>query len=404
MSNLPPVILIQTIGAKLRTLASGASQNNPHYNSVMASPPTITTGSTLPGGQTNGRLRNAYPTFFQESGGTWTPLGTHYTNGFIWTTGGNLGQSNGSEGSWWRNRILAYANKVTFRLIGSSVNYRYIVNGQYVSIAGTTPSTSNNNADEYETLDFTSAGGLALREITVEGQQNNGFQGVYVGATENVFEASPPLVRSVSLGDSYVFGSQATALGDGIDAVMADYLGLGCHTNSGSGGTGWATGGSAYNFLQRVQNGDIALCGGVPDVIFLNGSVNDKNSTGSTITSNVLAALQSIRATYPKAVIIVFGVWPANVAQTGSLSVSANEAAVQAGVAAFVDPLTFFIPINGAVGGPLLTGLGWVGGTTGSGTADTWMFDNTHPNTAGANSMGVLKATAVRELVYPNLN
>ena len=187
---------------------------------------------------------------------------------------------------------------------------------------------------------------------------------------------------------------------------MTDYLGLNNHTNSGSGGTGWATGASAYTFLQRIQNGDVALCGGIPDVIFLRGSVNDKNAVAATITANVTTALQILRSSYPFAIIIVFGVWPAAVASSGSLSVAANEAAVQAGVSAFSDPvgLTFFIPINGANGGPLLTGTGWVGATTGSGVADTWMADNTHPNTAGAAAMGLLQAQAVRQLVYPSIS
>jgi lysophospholipase L1-like esterase len=360
----------------------------------MATPPTVTAnGTSAPAGQTTSYLRNALSTFFRESGGTYSGGSIlKYKSAVIWTSGGNFGDSAGGQVNWWRVRFIADANMVTFRVSGTTLRYRFIVDGQYVDTTGSLTTNTSGNGSEYISLDFTSAGGRAVREIILEGQPGCGFLGVYVGATERCFQAPEAPFCTVSLGDSYVYGTNATALGDGMDAHMADRLGWNNHMNSGSGGTGWVLGSSAYTFLQRIQNGDLAL-NGTPNLICLQGSGNDKNSSGATVTANVTTALQLIRLTYPLAPVLVFGVWPASNFSGGTLSVTANEAAVQAGVTGYgTDPMVQFIPINGAVGGAPLSGSGFVGGTTGSGNADVDMFDTTHPNSVGGAAFGRWKA------------
>jgi lysophospholipase L1-like esterase len=328
---------------------------------------------------------------FRESGGTMVPAQGKYWSASIWTSGGNLGTGDGKNTNYARTRFIADANKVTLRLAGTTSAYRFIVDGQYVSLSGTVPSVTSGSI--YLTLDFTSAGGRATREIAVEHTAGCGFVGVYVGPTEIVTQAPAAPLCSVALGDSYCYGSSATLLGDGIFAVMADYLGLNNHTNSGSGGTGWATGGSAYNFLQRIQNGDLSL-GGAPDVIFLQGSVNDRNSAAADITANCLSGLRASRTLYPNAPIVVFGVWPANVASTGTLTVAANEAAVKAAFDAFADANSVWIPVNGNTPA-WLVGTGYVGATTGTGDADINMSDVSHLNTTGTLSKGKMLAYAL---------
>jgi hypothetical protein len=219
-----------------------------------------------------------------------------------------------------------------------------------------------------------------------------------------LFSAAEPSFTSVALGDSYNFGSDANlgtnnSLGDGMDSHMADWMGWTGHMNSGSGGTGWATTGSAYTFGQRIANGD-HLLNGTPSVLCLQGSINDKNAAAATITANVTSAIQTIRAQLPYMPILVFGVWPAQAGTTGTLTLAANETAVQAGVTAVgTDPFLTFIPINGAYGGAPLSGVGYngtaQGGTsslTGSGNADVYMYDVTHPNLLGTAAFGKWKA------------
>lgn len=337
----------------LLSTAEKAFTSNLRTRGVMTSPPTITDeGSSLPIAQSNGILRSAGAGFYQETGGAWQANG-RYRALFI---------SSGSESyNYARVTVITEDVKTTLRLGGTTAKWRFIVDGQYVDMTGTTPGGSSGT--RYVTLDFTSAGGRAQRTISVELQDASGFQGAYVSSSGRLLKAPTPALRSVSLADSYVQGAAATARGDGLHAVMADYLGLSYgHMNSGSGGTGWVanSGGTVYNFLERIQNGDAAL-NGTPDIIFLSGSVNDKNSSAAAITANVLAGLQLLRASYPNAVITVFGVWPALGGANGTLSIALNEAAVLAGVTAFNDPLTAWVAINGAAGQTPLSGSGWVG-------------------------------------------
>lgn len=376
---------------RLLRVAEVAKLGNIRSRGVMTSPPTVTAdGSSAPGGQTNGWTRSSFPAMFRESGGLWYPSGSKFKSAVIWTSGGNLGDGLGGQVNYWRFRCLPEANKVTFRLLGTTSAYRFIVDGQYVSLAGTVPAASSGT--QYISLDFTSVGGRAVREIAIEGQPGCGIVGVYVGVTEKVHEAPEAPLCSAALGDSYDYGTNATALGDGLDAHMADRLGWNNHMNSGSGGTGWATGGAAYNFLQRIQNGDLAL-NGAPSVVSLMTSTNDKNSAAASVTANVAAALQLIRTAYPVAPILLFGGFNAASA-TGTLSMAANENAVQAGIASYnaSDPMIQWIPVTNALPGAVLTGSGFVGGTTGTGNADANMFDTSHPNDAGTANFGRWKA------------
>lgn len=384
--------------SKLQTAArlfEIAQAGNPRSLGIMSSPPTVTAESTsLPAGQTNGYLISTYANLFRTSGGA-RATSSRLKSAVVWTTGGNIGDSAGGQVNWGRYRFIADANKIAFRVSGTTAPYRFIVNGQYVSVAGSTTTGSATSPDQYLMLDFTSAGGRQRREIIIEMSQTCSLVGVYVGATEKVFEAEEAPLRTVSLGDSYCYGSNAACLGDGVDAVMADNLGWANHMNSGSGGTGWATTNSAYRFDQRITNGDILLSGGTPDIITLQGSINDKNASAATITANCLSGLQELRSDYPLALIFVFGVWGASGGTGGTLTLANNEAAVAAAVTAFADPYTFFIPINSAYSGAWLTGTGFVGSTTGTGNADVWMSDASHLNEFGTYAGGYLKAQAI---------
>lgn len=369
-----------------RALASArrAKQSNIRSRGVMSSPPTITPdGTTAPAGQTTAFNRSAFPAgLFRETGGQWYASGSKLKSAIIWTSGGNLGDGAGGQVNWWRIGFSADAAKVTFRLTGAATTakYRFIVDGQYVDLTGT--ATLNTSGTEYITLDFSSIGGRARREIILEGQPGCTFTGVYVGANETVGKLPDPEFRSVIIGDSWVQGSAATALGDGPFAHMADRLGFEGHMNSGSGGTGWdQSSPTAYNFLQRIQNGDEALNGVPTGPIFLMGSINDKNASASNITTRCAAAIALLRSRYPVLPIIGFGVAPVNGGTGGTLALVDNEAAVKAAFDQFSsDKLVQFKPVVGAVGGCFVA--------SGATTGHPLMFDTSHLNDAGCRSAG----------------
>lgn len=383
------MVLTRVIGqskydAVRKTLDSArrARMANIRSRGVMTSPPTVTAdGSSLPSGQTTAYLRSTYPSgLFRETGGQWYNSGSKFKSAVIATTGGNLGDGAGGQVNWWRVGISADANKVTFRVLGTTARYRFIVDGQYVDTTGTL--TTNTSGNDYISLDFTSVGGRKRREILLEGQPGCGFVGVYVGAQERIGKLPDPEFRSVIIGDSWVYGSSATAIGDGVFAQMADRLGFDGHMNSGSGGTGWDhSNASVYNFLQRIQNGDEALNGTPTGPIFLMGSINDKNGSASNITTRCVDAIALLRSRYPVLPIIGFGVAPVAGGQGGTLTLAANEAAVKAAFDQHAsDRLVQFVPVQQAIGGAFVA----EGATTGH----PLMFDASHLNDAGSASAG----------------
>jgi hypothetical protein len=391
--DLAAVINAQTIADVSRS----AFASNPHSLPVMATPPTVTANNTtLPAGQTTPYLKSTFEAFFRISGGTAVGVYGRIASAYTAPTGGNAGLNNGANCSYSRSSFIADSIKVSVRLSGSTVAYRFIIDGQYASLTGTNTTGTTASANQYITLDFTSAGGRKVRNISVECMGDQGFIGAYVGATEKLYEMPEAQLKTACIGDSYCYGSSATLLGDGVDAVMADYLGWADHMNSGSGGTGWVHNpAGSFNFLQRIQNGDLALNGGVPDVICFQGSINDKNATAEAITANCLAGLIAARSYAPNALFFVFGVWPATAGTNGTLSIADNEAAIAAAVTAFNDSNTFFVPINGAYAGAWLTGTGTTAAPAGAGNADAWMFDTSHLGDYGCLAAGRIKASSI---------
>jgi lysophospholipase L1-like esterase len=387
----------------LRRKAAAAEMANPRKSGLAASPPAIVIeGTTLPAGQTSGYLLNtaAGQAVLRSYGGSSYLAGSligRVKSAVIGTSGGNIGAGDGSQASFSRRYFLADAAKVTLRLKRSALPYRFLVDNRYVDLAGTvSTAASPTSTDEYVSLDFSSAGGRALREIGVEAQGDNSAWGVYVGATETVREpaAADDLV-SCLLGDSYVHGTGTTALGDGFGAVMADWLGIRAHSNSGSGGTGWVSnaGGGVYTFDQRIENGDLELAG-MPGLIVLMGSYNDRNQLAETITAHALAGLVAARARYPDALIAVLGVFPAS--SGPSAAIIAAENAVAAAVTQFGDAWTRFIPISTRASGNLITGTGRSGTASGAGNSDLYTgIDQVHPTPAGHAFIGRFVAQAI---------
>jgi hypothetical protein len=378
---------------RLRRALSVASTGNVRTSGVMSSPPTVTAnGTSRPGGMTREYFWPLQAGLFQFYGGT----ATNSSSGIrrckslgIAASGGNIGSAvdPGAAGTYWRVEMMVDAIAPAFRVGVSTARYRFIVNGQYVALDGIT-TLSSSGTYEYITLDFTAVGGRALRHIVVEGVDNCGFDAVAVGPTESVFVADRgDVINGTHIGDSYAQGTIADDAtpqrGDGMVPYFADLVGIKNMVASGSGGTGWATANAAYNFGQRVTNGDLALCG-TPDVVFFQGSYNDRNNTPATVTTNALAAMRLARTTYPFALIVVFGAFAGS---TGpSSNVAGIEAAIASAYASFADAFSMYIPISPATNSiaSMINGTGSTAAPASNGNADVYMgADLIHLNLAG---------------------
>lgn len=336
---------------RLRRAAARASLTNPRISGVHPAPPAITdNGASVPAiTAANPYACNAV------SRGVWHVVGGRYGSGGR-ISAGVIDPAATEINSTARWEVMADSRWFTARLGPTTVPYRFIVDGRYVSSTGTVLATTTGNTDQYVTLDF---GTRAVRRIVVEAMRNGRLNGGYVedGAALWSVDTSD-IPHAVFLGDSYVFGSGPDLAGDGAAVQMADRMGIALQA-SGSGGTGWnqsAT--SVHRFDQRIANGDLALGYLAPEVLFLHASVNDAYSgqVFATVQANALAGLRSARAQFPGVPIVVFGCIAAP--NRTSAQIAASEAAVAAAVAAFADPLCRFVPIDGDPGGRWITGLG----------------------------------------------
>ncbi|SFS10895.1 SGNH/GDSL hydrolase family protein [Sphingomonas jatrophae] len=395
----PAMLAASMRGARLLRVARAAHALNPRNAGPYAGPSTITdNGAAIPT-QTSA----AFP-FTAAAPGVWTTNGGRpfsaggafrFQSATIFTSGGNGGLNDGKNVNFWRATANVHARYLAVKLYPTAASYRFIVDGRYVSPTGTVLATTTGGTAQHVLLDFATRG---LRQVTIEGQGTCGFGGAYVEPTGKVFPVDTSEdVRLAFLGDSYVYGSAASHLADGLVPVMADWLGMRALA-SGSGGTGWnqTNQATAWRFDQRIAQGDLSLDTVPPDVIALMASVNDRLRDSAVVQANALTGLQTARALHPGVPILVFGCVPIpNGPLTGTPSLTSTEQAVQAAVTTFADPLCRFVPVTLDPAGAWSTGTGAIGAETGSGNAD-WLFvaDKTHLSDEGCAAMGRRYAAA----------
>lgn len=334
-----------------RAMFTTAANGNPHSRAVMASPPTITTTLTAEGApSTATELTQA----FRYSAGTqairFLGGGDQLTSTFYRrfpvatqaATGGNTGANNGALANSWKAGVVITSSKVAFRVFGSTAPYRFIVNGEYVSMAGTVPANTTNTRG-YIVLDF---GSRATRTVYIEGDQTHGLDGVYVATNDTVIPAPAPSLRGIFLGDSFSTGTGATRQGDGFVPILSDYLGIGDRWCAGVGGTGYidTSGGTRYTLSQRLEADlDRMLAYGDIDAVFVPMGYNDIGD-GSVQTA-ATSVFDRIRAKCPYAVVIVVGPWDTSApsaAQAGYSTTKGEIIAAMGSRAGF-----YFIDIEG---------------------------------------------------------
>jgi len=336
---------------RLRRAASRAALANPRNAGLYPAPPTITDA-----GPTSPAITAANPYSCNgASQGVWHVVGGRYGSGGRIAAGVQDAVPNDLN-TYARWEVMADSRYFTARVGPTTMPYRFIVDGRYVSMAGTVPGVTTGNTDQYLTLDF---GTRAVRRIAVEAIRTGRLAGGFVedGAALWPVDVSE-IPHAVFLGDSYVFGSGPDITADGVAVQMADRMGLALQA-SGSGGTGWnqtATG--VHRFDQRIANGDLGMAYHRPEVIFLHASVNDAyaGQVAATLQANALAGLRAARRQYPGVPIVVFGCIAAP--NRTAAQIATAEASVKAAVVAFADPLCRFVSVDGDPGGKWITGLG----------------------------------------------
>lgn len=340
--------------SRLKRAASSVTQT-PHSRPVMTSPPTVSTSNAAGGDPT---CTVAYrwtttPAVFDFLGGTSRTQSSIFRDFPVYTSAGTTRLENS-----WRVRFYVPGSKCQVRVTGSTLAYRFIVNGQYISLTGTT--TAGTTGEEYIIL---STGGAALGEVIVESAYANYFEGVYVPSGQTVERAAPSAnsLRMIVGGDSFTVGFGASFVADGWAYLFGDNMGITDLWASGSSGTGWLDtfGGTKLDMVDRITD----ITSYSPDVVVFALGANDldESSTVSDIMTAVATCLTAVRVNCPRALIVVFGPWNIHT-QVGVTQARYDDVAGAISSACRQFPGVIFVGADG---------LSWT------------KFDAIHPNTPG---------------------
>lgn len=300
-------------------------QPNPHNQSALAVPPTITTQQTQFAGLTT-ELRYSTGSLIPAYFGGGSLIATPYRRfpvAKIALTGGSAG--NGYDATSWRAGAIITAAKVAFRCSGSTLPYRMIVNGQYVDTTGTLTATTT--GQQYIQLDF---GSSATRTILLEGEGSQGFDAIGIAPGDSAVTI-PAARRILFLGDSVTRGTGATRAGDSYAKIAADILGVQDCWTSAIGSTGYVATGAAYNLQQRLADGTAT---GPWDIIVIAMGHNDRGTAAETIANAAAFCLRQIRQYNPASQIFVIGPWDNAAPSAPAADYTAAKAAILSAIPA----------------------------------------------------------------------
>jgi lysophospholipase L1-like esterase len=376
-------------------LAAAARTNNRYLLPAMTSPPTVTDSTTADGTLTlmipwNGG--NSYLAYtgtgpFNYCGGLTQPdaLGSNKAPSVYYGT--VAGSPVNTQGVTYVETVVDAA-KVQFQVFafGGQSQYRVIVNGQYVTFTAKVIAATGPN---YITVDFTSVGGRASRNVTLEFVNCDFGEFTRVRPVEGISRPPGKPVRMYVQGDSITAygGTSVPNIGNNLVNRLGAYLGIRDTWVGGVPGTGYIN--NAANTqttaIQRVPD----IISARPDIIVsLNGHNDAAFMTSADLQKGVtqwLTALRSNPAT-ASAPIVMCGLW-CNVPNGAS---AAAEGAITAAVTAFNDP-----------DGAWMTGTGSTAAPTGTGNCDVYVSaDGVHPNDAGHTYLAGRLADAMMRQVF----
>lgn len=379
-------ILKKTFGSSLPAWAkvlistwAAAKDNNPHSNGQMSSPPTVVV--------TNGSNPAAVPTEFRwltnqdkfkADGGRSKIYATNYRRFPVATinnsgTGGNTGDA--EDATVWRMTVDVTSRYFCARVLDEAgTRIRIIVNGEYVSVAGT--ATPGVGGSLNLLIDLTTT---ATRRISVEYERAGAFLGCSIDAG-SIALPSDSGQRMIILGDSFTQGTNDTGGSylRGYVRSLGDLLGVNEIWASGLGGTGYLDddGGTKYTIRERAV---LDATSQSPDIIMIFAGFNDFGvSSAAAIGTECAATITAIRAASATVPIIIGGIWPQGLTAP-SATILAAEAAIKSAVVAANDVNTVFVPVSSAP-----TPWNYAVGT-----------DGTHPSPAGHDTLAAFAAAGI---------
>lgn len=241
---------------------------------------------------------------------------------------------------------------------GGNKKMRFLVNGQYISLAGHALASTDSTA-QFFTLTFSDS---RTRSITLEAQCRFLLQRILLVQGSNYYALNRPAgqkPRLMVVADSYGVGpalatgiqsdETLTMQGDGLYQQAADWLGCDGILNA-IGGTGFSNGTAGQWYQQRWQD-VLDVHGQNPiDALHIHGSVNDVYSSVSVATTQAATTAYLVQAVaaLPNIPITLSGCFPLSGmynAKAVQLE-AAFSAAVDAAVAQTGSTRLKFIPVQ----------------------------------------------------------
>lgn len=388
-------------GEKLRRAAIAARFRNSLELPLMASPPTVTTGTTPPDATltktyyfTAGAAAN-----FAFRGGTPAVFGGVYYRFPVVTLPTGAGNASATQNAaGWAVEFHSDAPKIQLYMLnaGDTTGWAVEIDGQ--AISASTIAYPAGSGSGYVLLDFTSAGGRAVRRIRVEGNQASAMRGVMVGTNSQVWApADTEKITVASVGDSISAMTGATKPNGGWNQSLGKLLGWSDVRQVAIGGSGMVTAANGSTQGDATRVADVQAIN--PDVVLFMASTNDGGVTSATLRAAALAAFQAHRAACPKAVFIVGGIWAGGSGPNAShLQV---EADIKAAFDTWADRNSYYVPIAADPQGSWVTGTSSTTNVGTDGNSSYYIGAAPHPSQEGHDYLAKRWATAIRALVLP---
>lgn len=395
---------------RLRDSFARAKWNNPEVNALLSPTPTLLSTGTPDGSLTKIYKLDQGATVMEPTGGRFYYSGNNQ-RGAIATQNvkGDIGNLtyltapiNPPLPDTGENSIGPYYYKfmtdaIKVQIAGAALAAgnlcRFIVDGQYIDLTGNDFSTNI-----YYQITFATK---KPRTIEFEVQDNFSFFQVAIDPLSRIWKPRPiDTIRAVITGDSHTEGLSGipNAAWSGCSAIMSRLLGIWDMWIASIGGTGYVKTGTTGLRPPILGQMPYWVNNGKFDMVIFAGGYNDLGFANSAITTAALACWKLARASQPRALIVVFGIWGA--ARGPDVTLTGTEAAIAAQFAAWADPYSVFIPVSTA-SEPWEFGTGFQGATNGTGNSDNYVFtDGIHDNTAGQQHRAWRMADAIRQAVF----
>lgn len=316
--------------------AAAAFNNNPRNRGVIgAGAPLITVGTgSAPAGHTRTFTFGATDAPFVSSGGRPTTASGRTTFPVVTPSSTRIDFA-------WRVETIVDAESVAFLLDSVTTNgYRFIVDGQYVSMATT---TSAAGSQRYYRLQWPTKG---KRRVIVEGTRDLGFWGAAVPDDGGCFLPSDgDGLRLFVVGDSDLFMQDFEPKGDAYGFVLGDFLGMRDTWCNGISATGFTVSGGGNSYGGRRADWTTLAADSV-DVLAIQMSYNDMTAgpSDAVLKAAIATEIAQARAAHPNAIIVLFGCASWDDASTAA-PLAADELLAIEAITEANDPLVGFIPV-----------------------------------------------------------